>query len=127
MTGHNQGYEMPPPNVFEQQMDDLRADMREMRGAITKIGDAISKLSVLEERNSSTNLAIEKTNQVLDRVVLRLDKMDEKINHIELEQAKREATINGVTKTMKVMWGAFGGGVIYLGAQAFKLFAPAAS
>jgi len=105
-----------PTNVFEQQMEELKIDMREMRGAITKMAEALTKLSVLEERNLAANVAIEK-------IAERLDKTDEKVNRVELEQVKFEATVGGISKTMKAMWAAFGGGVIYLGSQLIKTFA----
>ena len=117
MTDTNQpeGFEMPTPTAFDLQMDELRADMREMRGAITKMADALTKLSVLEERNMAANVAIEK-------IASRVEKVEDKVNEVELEQAKFESTISGVTNTMKVMWGAFGGGVIYLGSEIIKRF-----
>lgn len=107
---------MPSQTAFDLQMDELRADMREMRGAITKMADALTKLSVLEERNLAANVAIEK-------IATRVEKVEDKVNAVELEQVKFESTVDGVTKTMKVMWGAFGGGVIYLGSQVIKHFA----
>jgi hypothetical protein len=115
----NEGFEMPSQTVFEQQMEELRTDMREMRGAVTKMAEALTKLSVLEERNLAANVAIEK-------IATRVEKVEEKVNGVELEQVKFESTVEGVTKTMRFMWGAFGGGVIYLGSQIIKHFAPAA-
>lgn len=114
---HNRGFEMPSQNVFEQQMEELKRDMREMRTAVTDMAKAISKLAVLEERNLATNQTIEK---ILDR----MEKTDDKVNRIELEQVKFAGQIEGVSKTMKFMWGAFGGGVIYLGSQLFQMLVP---
>lgn len=105
-----------PASVFEQQMEELKSDMREMRGAITKMAEALTKLSVLEERNLATN-------QAFDKIVTRVEKAEDKVSAVEIEQIKFESTIEGVAKTMKVMWAAFGGGVLYLGAQIIKTFA----
>lgn len=107
-----------PPNqsVFEQQMEELRVDMREMRTAVTQMATAMTKLSVLEERNLASNLAIEK-------VTTRLEKIEDKLAVIELEQVKFEATVDGVTKTAKALWAVVGGGVIYLGSQVIQHFA----
>lgn len=106
---------MPAQTVFEQQMEEMRTDMREMRSAITKMAEALTKLSVLEERNLAAGVAIEK-------VAARVDKMEEKVSDVELEQVKFESTVEGVTKTIKVMWGICGGGVIYLGSEIIKRF-----
>lgn len=112
---HIEGFYMPNQTVFEQQMEELRIDMREMRTAVTQMATAMTKLSVLEERNMATI-------QAIDKVTSRMDKMEDKLSAIELEQVKFEATIDGVTKTAKAMWAVVGGGVIYLGSQVIQHF-----
>ncbi len=113
---HQKGYEMPNQTVFEQQMEEMRTDMREMRGAITKMAEAMTKLSVLEERNLAANVAI-------DKIATRVDKIEDKVGAVELEHAKFESTVNGATKTMKVLWAVCGGGILYLGGQLIHQFA----
>lgn len=115
MDTTEQGYEMPNQAVLEQQMDSVQRELQEVRNAMTKMAEAITKLSVLEERNLAANAAIEK-------LIERQDRLESKIGSIELEQVKFESTVKGVTGTMKWMWGAFGGGVVYIGAQAVKFF-----
>lgn len=116
-TNHYEGFEMPSQTIFEKQMEELRIDMREMRTAIVKMADAMSKLAVLEERNLAQTTTIEKLTE-------RVGKNEDKLVHVEIDQIKFQATVDGVSKTMKMMWGAFGGGVIFLGAQLVKQFAP---
>ena len=89
-------------------------ELREVRGAVTKMADALTKLSLLEERNMVVAQAIEKLAE-------RLDKTDDKLNAVALELVKFEAKAEGMAKAMKFMWVAFGGGVTYIGAQLFKL------
>lgn|GEM_PF-2877405 len=108
---------MPSQNVFEQQMEELKRDMREMRAAVTDMAKAIGKLAVLEERNLATN-------QTIERIVDRMEKSETKVSRIELDQVKFNGQIDGVSKMMKWMWGAFGGGVIYLGSQLFHILVP---
>lgn len=116
-TNQQKGFEMPSQTIFEQQMEELRIDMREMRTAIVKMAEAMSKLAVLEERNLAQNHTIEKLTE-------RVEKNEDKLVHVEMEQVKFQATVDGVGKTMKLMWGAFGGGVIFLGSQVIKHFTP---
>lgn len=107
---------MSAQEVFERQMEELRLDMREMRTAVTEMARAMSKLAVLEERNLATNLAIEK-------MVNKVELVDTKVTAVVIEQVRTAATTDGIVKTMRFMWGAFGGGVIYLSAQVIKHFA----
>jgi hypothetical protein len=94
----------------------LQEEMRDIRAAVSKMADALTKLSVLEERNLIANTAIEK-------MMTRMDKMDERISAVVLDHAKFEARIVGMSTAMKWMWGAFGAGVVYIGGQVVKHFA----
>jgi hypothetical protein len=107
---------MPNQTVLEQQIDEMRSDMRDMRGAVTKMAEAMTKLSVLEERNQVANLAIQKINE-------RVEKVEDKAAAAELSQARFESRFDGMATTMKIMWGAFGSGVLYIGSQVIKQFA----
>ena len=111
-----QGYEMPNQTVFEQQMDEMRTDMREMRTAMIKMADGLAKLSVLEERNQVATAAIQKIGE-------RVEKNEDKVTALELDAARFQSRVDGMTNTMKVMWGAFGSGVLYIGSQVIKQFA----
>jgi hypothetical protein len=101
---------MPTPSVFEQHMQDVRTEMREMRAAVTQLAMAMTKLSILEERNVVATAAIEK-------LAKRQDQSDNELNVVKVEQIKFESTVKGIGGTMKVMWAAFGTGVIYLGSK----------
>lgn len=106
-----------PPNqtVFEKQMEELRADMRGMRATMGQIAQALTKLSILEERNLSMNQSVEKLDT-------RQEKIEAKMALIELEQVRANATVDGATKTVKVMWAVVGGGVLFLGSQIIQRF-----
>jgi hypothetical protein len=110
----HQGFDMPSQTSFEQQMNEMRVDMREMRGAIVKMAEAMTKLSVLEERNSIIAIAH-------DKLAEKVEQGENKLSAVVLEQAKFESKVGGITSTMKMMWAVFGGGVLYLGSQAIPL------
>ena len=72
------------------------------------------------EKLSARIDTLEQSNRALQD---RIEKVEDKIADVVLDQAKTASMIGGVTSTMKVMWAAFGSGVIYLGAQAFQALA----
>jgi septation ring formation regulator EzrA len=89
MSYDQQGFEMPNQSVFDQRMDSMADELREMRSAVSKVAEALTKLSVLEERNATTNQAIEKIAQ-------RQDKAEEKVASLELGQVKFESNAKGM-------------------------------
>lgn len=93
----------------------LQDEMRDIRATMGKMADALTKLSVLEERNLTANIAIEK-------MLSRMDKIDERVNAVILDHAKFEANIAGISTAMKWMWAAFGTGIVYIGNQVIKHF-----
>lgn len=116
MEHHLPEFVMAAQTVIEQQLEELKSDMREMRGAITEMAKAMSKLAVLEERNLITNQAIEK-------LIVKVDAVEDQVTAVKLDQARFVSNIEGVSKTMKFMWGAFGGGVLYVGGQLIAMVA----
>lgn len=56
----------------------------------------------------------------------RLAAVEGKAELNQLDQAKFEATIKGITGTMKFMWAAFGGGVGFMALQLFNVIKAAA-
>jgi len=99
----------------QDRLQNLQDEMRDIRGALAQMAVALTKLSVLEERNLIANTAIEK-------LITRQDKMDDRVNSVVLEQAKFEANIKGISTAMKWMWAAFGSGAVYIGGQVIKQF-----
>lgn len=136
MELHPPGIEMPEANAVLAQMDEMKIDMKEIRSSISKIAEALTRLAVLEEKSHSHAATLE-------RVVLKVDRIEERqrdaetirdvvarnTQRIEMVEAKAEATkigqiefnaeVKGITKTIKVMWTAFGAGVLYLGSQLY--------
>jgi len=107
---------MPNPAIFEQQMEDVRAEMREMRGVMGQMANALTKLSVLEERNLVASEAIKQLG-------VRQDRTENEVSDLKMEQVKFQGTVSGISSTMKLLWAVFGTGMIYLGAQAFSMVA----
>lgn len=112
-SNYHEGFDMPNQTVFEQRMEAMADELREVRGALSDVAQALAKLSVLEERNVVTS-------QAIDKIAQRQDRLEEKVANICLEQVKFESNARGMATGMKLMWGAFGGGVIFVGNELVK-------
>lgn len=55
-------------NVLAERIDGLCVDMNEMKHGIVKMADALTKLAIVEERQTQTILAQERAFKALDRV-----------------------------------------------------------
>ena len=55
-------------NVLAERIDGLCADMNEMKHGIAKMADALTKLAIVEERQTQTILAQERAFKALERV-----------------------------------------------------------
>ena len=55
-------------NVLAEHIDGLCTDMSEMKHGITKMADALTKLAIVEERQTQTILAQERAFKALERV-----------------------------------------------------------
>lgn len=133
---------MPPSefSALEKQITEMQNDMREMRGAMSEIAKAMSKLAVLEEKNAITNQAVEKIYEKIDRledrysdqVVIkstvsrnfeRISAQEQKVAELEKAHIRYVAHAEGIARTLRIMWVAFGSGVLYIGSQVIKFFA----
>ena len=54
--------------VLATKIEDLAQDMSEMKHGITKMADALTKLAIVEERQTQTILALERAFKALERV-----------------------------------------------------------
>ena len=55
-------------NVLAERIDGLCVDMNEMKHGIAKMADALTKLAIVEERQTQTILAQERAFKALERV-----------------------------------------------------------
>lgn len=106
---------MPDQTIFEQRMDAMADELREVRGALSEVAKALTKLSVLEERNVATI-------QTIEKIAARQEKFEGKLAALELEQVRFASNASGVATAMKLMWGAFGGGLLYVASELIKNF-----
>lgn len=57
---------------LEFRLASLHDDVRDVRGSMNKLADAIVKLALIEERQSNTNLLVTQVNGKLDRMETRI-------------------------------------------------------
>lgn len=133
-----EGFTVPQLQALELQVGQVQTDMGAMRGNVarmegnvTKIADAITKIVLLDERSQVQAAQMERiANQVekiderqrnsevnrdqLVRLSTRLDLVEEKGDTTHVGQIKFEAQIEGMSKTLKMLWAAFGTGALYV-------------
>lgn len=103
--------------ALEQQMDEVRSDVREMRSSMAKIAEAITRLAVLEERHLSTAAR-------LDKIEGRLRDGETKASELDKTQIKYIATLDGITKTVRILWLVGGAGALAVTASLIKQAFP---
>jgi len=122
---------MPLSHSLEQQMGQMQEDMREMRGSMKLIAEAITRLAVLEERHQNTATTVRNYGERVDRLEEReraqnvsgesiahlqgrVDLIDTKLRTTELKQAASNGKEVGAQKTMKIVWTVVGGVLTYV-------------
>jgi hypothetical protein len=77
--------------VFSSQLNSLHDDVGEIKVALSKLSDAITKLALVEERQTQAASAIE-------RAFISLERLEERVTGIEREQHQRRSVQDSTTK-----------------------------
>lgn len=96
--------------ALEAQIQNVQADVHEIRSSTTRIADALVRLAVIEERHMATQ----------QRVVTLEDRLADattRITELEKTNIKHVAKFDGVMWTMRIFWTLVGAGVLALGAK----------
>ncbi len=62
--------------VLSQRLETLHEDVSEVKFALKTLSDAITKLALVEERQSQTSLALERAFVAIERIEIRLSKLE---------------------------------------------------
>jgi chromosome segregation ATPase len=95
---------------ISRQLDQVTNDLSDIKSSMGKIAEALTRLALLEERHSvnvSTTRRIEEEVQLHDR----------RLDVIEKEQIRVEASTETAIKAVKVAWAVLGAGVLYVGGK----------
>lgn len=94
------------------QIGEMKEDMREIRGSMSKIADAVTRLAVLESENKASNR--------------RMENMEERQSAIEKESAETRllhirltSQLDGVAWTLKILWVVIGSAAVTIVAKLF--------
>lgn len=89
--------------ALEQQVNDVQRDVGEIKGALSQIAAAITKLAVLEERHQATQTRVEKLEDRLVEAV-------KKVSELEITNIKHVSMFEGISRTVRVGWIVLGSG-----------------
>lgn len=104
----DKGKDMDKHIALEPEM--VAHELREIKESVAKIADAMVQLAVLNERQTHTADRLNRLEAAHDETVRQVSVTRE-------DQLKLLATIDGVSKTMRVFWAVVGGGVLLVGGK----------
>ncbi|MEZ2310882.1 hypothetical protein AB6809_29980 [Paraburkholderia sp. RCC_158] len=96
--------------ALEGQIQNVQADVHEIRGSMTKVADALVTLARIEERHIATQ-------QQVAALVTALADANKRITELEKINIAHTAKFDGVMWTMRAFWTLLGGGILALGAK----------
>jgi len=101
--------------ALNRRLDQITGELSDMRNSMDKIAEALTRLALLEERHS---VIVSTTRQIEERQV----RFDDRLDKLEKEQIRYDATASTASKAFKVVWAVVGGGIIYIGGEIIKAF-----
>jgi len=87
----------------------IRSDQSSMRSAIERMSEAVARLALIEERQSSASQAIE-------RIIEMLTKLEERVRHLEIAEPAQQKTTIWVDKAL---WAALAGALTFIVGKIF--------
>lgn len=82
----------------------IRSDQNSMRSAIERMSEAVARLALIEERQSSASHAIE-------RIIGMLTKLDERVRQLEIAEPLQQKSSEWVDKAL---WAALTGAIAFI-------------
>lgn len=90
---------MTDTGVLAAKIEMLHSDIVDMKGALAKLSDAITKLALVEERQAQTAEALERAFKVIG-------KLDDRMTELEKAQPKQKETSVWVDRF--ILWSVMG-------------------
>jgi hypothetical protein len=82
----------------------IRADQNAMRAAIERMSEAVTRLALIEERQSSASHAIE-------RIIGMLSKLEERVRNLEISEPFQQKSSEWIDKAL---WAALTGAIAFI-------------
>lgn len=104
---------MPDPdiNVVITRLGLLSDDVCELKEALRQIATAVTRLALVEERQSQTNEALSRAFKQIDKVELKLTSIEQRLGALERMQPQQQQTSAWVTT---MLWATAGAAVMFV-------------
>jgi hypothetical protein len=96
---------------MEMKLDMLHGDVKEMRDALKDVAAAITRLAVVEERQTQTAAAQERAFAVISTLESKFEKVDDRLKRLEELAVASKQTNHWVEKGL---WAAGAAGATYI-------------
>ena len=100
--------------AIDRRFDQVTNDLSDIKSSMGKIAEALTRLALLEERHS---VVVSTTRRIDERLV----EIDHRLDEVEKQQIRVDATTNTAVKAAKVAWAVLGAGVLYVGGKVISL------
>ena len=104
---------MPDPdiNVVITRLGLLSDDVGELKETLRQIASAVTRLALVEERQSQTNEALSRAFKQIDKVELKLTGIEQRLGSLERLQPQQQQTSAWVTT---MLWATAGAAVMFV-------------
>ena len=104
---------MPDPdiNVVITRLGLLSDDVGELKETLRQIATAVTRLALVEERQSQTNEALSRAFKQIDKVELKLTGIEQRLGSLERMQPQQQQTSAWVTT---MLWATAGAAVMFV-------------
>ena len=97
--------------VLAHKVEAMHTDFGEIRAVLRELTVAINKLALVEERQAQAAQAQERAFSVLSKLEYKIDKLDERVKELEVEEPIQRQTSGWVTSAV---WGFAGLAAAYV-------------
>ena len=98
-------------NVVIARLGLLSDDVGELKETLRQIASAVTRLALVEERQSQTNEALSRAFKQIDKVELKLTGIEQRLGSLERMQPQQQQTSAWVTT---MLWAAAGAAVMFV-------------
>lgn len=98
-------------NVVITRLGLLSDDVGELKETLRQIASAVTRLALVEERQSQTNEALSRAFKQIDKVELKLTGIEQRLGSLERLQPQQQQTTTWVTT---MLWATAGAAVMFV-------------
>lgn len=95
-------------------LDSLHSDVGEVKSTMRQLTDVVSKLALIEERQSQATQSLERTSRYIEKVESKAEAVESRVDALERDQPMQAQTSQWV---LAAVWGAAAGGAMFIAKQ----------